>query len=66
MAFIFMAFVVVMRAFVVLLLVMKQRSAWNVEIVELRVLVGKADIQAADSVLIRQVVSVAIVDRLTL
>ena len=44
MSVIFMVFVVMMRVCVGLLLVMKQRSAWNVEIVELRVLVGKADI----------------------
>ena len=44
MAFILMAFVVMMRVCVGLLLVIKQRSDWNVEIVELRVLEGKADI----------------------
>jgi hypothetical protein len=44
MSVILMVFVVMMRVCVGLLLVMKQRSAWNVEIVELRVLLGKADI----------------------
>ena len=44
MVFVVMMFVVMMRVCVGLLLVIKQRSDWNVEIVELRVLEGKADI----------------------
>ena len=45
---------------------MNHRTIWNFKVTKVRVFVGKADIQAAKIILVREIMGVSIIDRLSL
>ena len=50
----------------VLFLRMNHRTIWNFKVTKFGVFVGKADIQAAKIILVREIMGVSIIDRLSL
>ena len=67
MLFAFMIFIVVFIAvfIMMLFLMMYNRASWDIKVTELRVFIGSTDIKATEIVLVRDVMGVAIVDRLS-
>ena len=59
---VFMIIIVVFAVFVVF--VMKYCASWNIKIIELRILIGKTEIQTAKIILVRKVMAIAVINRL--
>ena len=60
-----MVFTVVFTVVFIMILFMHNRTLWNLIVVKLRILVGKTDIQTTEIVLVREVMAITIIDRLS-
>ena len=61
---IFMIVFVLIIVLIIVVLIMKYCASWNIKIIELRILIGKTEIQTAKIILVRKVMAIAVINRL--
>ena len=62
--FFFVLIFMIVFALIIVVLIMKYCASWNIKIIELRILIGKTEIQTAKIILVRKVMAIAVINRL--